>query len=266
MDSLYTIESPNVMVGALIIFLLVVVAVYGYVRMNPPVATGVSGGATLPINSSSVVQPNVAVSTPNGTAVVPSNTLATVPYAATAVVPPVLPKLVKYIKLSKSMVDETVADYRTLQVAEVKAFTDAGQIDSSLYSDVSYADGLGKQVAGQAGYPARNIIDNNLNTFTETGGTETAGPMPIHSLTLTLKDPVKIVRVEVYNRTSYMPERLGGTIVTLLAADGSTIWTSGKLTAATTVQILNPQYSSGFMSGFTSYSSPAAVVKKLLRF
>lgn len=235
--------------GILIVLLLVAIAACGYVYSSSSVATGASGGVTILANSASAIQPPVVVPALSGAVVVPSNTLPTVPYTAAAVVPPVLPKLVKYIVLKKVMADEPVEGNRSFQVAEVKVFTNAGQLDSSAFSDASYLTGLGKQAAGQGDYPARNIIDGDLNTFTETGGTETNGPVDVHGLILTLKDPVKITRIEVCNRASYMPERLRGTIVTL-ASDLNTdpIWKSEPLTSATSVQVLNPQYSEGFSS------------------
>lgn len=254
------------MSGALIVFALVAVALLGYVYMNRGVTTGASGGVTVPANSANTPLPPVVVSTPTGTAVVPAASQPTVPYTAAVVAPPpaVVPMLVKFIKLQKDMTAETVPDYRTLQVAEVKAYDANGvELSRSAYSDVSYATGLGKQAAGQANYPASYIVDGDLNTFTETIGTETGASMPIHSLTLTLANPTNLSKIAIYNRTSYMPQRLNGTTVSLISDTGAVLWTSAPLSASTDVQILNPQYSSGFLSGFIS-KSPSSLVKKMI--
>ena len=48
------------------------------------------------------------------------------------------------------------------------------------------------RASGQLDYPAMNIADGNLTTFASTGGTETGGPVPIHTITMTIKNPIKI--------------------------------------------------------------------------
>lgn len=197
------------------------------------VATGPSGGVTTPENP--------VINSPN------LESAPTIPYTASTVVTPPTPALTKYIILSKDMTSESSPDYRTLQVAEIKVYTKDGMLDKSAFSDVSYGNGLSGSAPGQADYPAGNIVDGNQNTFTISNGAAST-----HTLTLTLSSPKEITSIEVFNRSGFMPERLRGTIVSLRNDTGKTMWISPVLTEQATVQVLNPAYTSGFLSGFTS--------------
>ncbi len=106
-------------------------------------------------------------------------------------------------------------DWRTFQIGELKAYDVSGRMltnadfSSVVYNTAAYDNNY---------YPAGNIIDNNPNTFIHTSGLD-----PVHQMTLTLKTPINVSRLQVLNRADCCQTRLNGTVCELKRTNGTLI-------------------------------------------
>ena len=137
-----------------------------------------------------------------------------------AIVPLVDQNLVASIVFTKNSAGQTMpigenADYggwRTFQIGELKAYDAVGRLlTSSDYSSVVYNN-------GGFGFPGSNLIDGDPKTFTHTSGLD-----PIHQMTVTLKTPVNISKVQVLNRADCCQARLNGTVCEFKRSNGTVI-------------------------------------------
>lgn len=117
-------------------------------------------------------------------------------------------------------------EWRTFQVAEVFAYSNGKKLSASDYSDARLSSTLNN---GNE-YPASYAIDNDSTTFSHTGN------YAIGSLTLTLKKPTVITRVEVLNRQDCCQGRLEGARLSLIDINNLVFW-SGTLTGLGGLQI-----------------------------
>jgi hypothetical protein len=183
--------------------------------LSSSAATGTSGGVT-------------AGGHPQDASVGSSGSSA--PVVVAAAVPPVTVPLVNRIHIIKDTTGKTVTPpaSRTFQIGEIKAYrADGSLLTADDYSGAEYGMFSGGGVA--VTYPAKNAFDGNVNTFTHTNGEESS----IHELKLTLRNPTNIGRVEVINRVDCCADRLAGTVIQLIAENG-TVLKSMTLTDAAT--------------------------------
>lgn len=117
-------------------------------------------------------------------------------------------------------------DWRTFQVAEVFAYSNGKKLSASDYSDARLSSNYGD---GKA-YPGSYAIDNDITTFSHTGNDA------VGTLSLTLKTPTVITRVEVLNRQDCCQGRLEGARLSLMDINNVVFW-SGKLTGLGGLQI-----------------------------
>lgn len=195
---------------------------------TPPVETP-TGGTTLagsPSTAPATSGTVAAVSTAS-----PSTTPSTTPASAPSTQPSAplsstgqrMTAKILIIKDTSALTSDTGnngADWRTFAVAEVFAYAGDRKLAASDYSDASLSSMYGNNL-----YPAALAIDGNPKTFSHTGND------PIGIMTLTLKDPTVITKVEVLNRQDCCQGRLAGATLVLKDSVDATIW-SGVLTAA----------------------------------
>ncbi len=141
---------------------------------------------------------------------------------------------VKVIEVSKNSpaVAVTGSDANTFQIGEIRAYGATGNLLTAAdYSSAVYT------ASGNAGYalsyPASNAIDGKTYTFTHTHGIE-----KVHALTLTLKIPQVITKVEILNRHNCCQSRLAGAVVSLKDANNKVIKSQVLTAAQTQVAIL----------------------------
>lgn len=110
-------------------------------------------------------------------------------------------------------------DWRTFQVAEVFAYSNGTKLTAPDYTDATLSSVYGDNL-----YRAARALDGDPKTFASTGN-DTIGVM-----TLTLRNPMVITKVEVLNRQDCCQGRLAGATLVLKDSGDNTIW-SGVLTA-----------------------------------
>jgi type II secretory pathway pseudopilin PulG len=106
------------------------------------------------------------------------------------------------------------SDWRTIQIGEV-IVTDVNnhKLDASAYEKVYFSetsDGSWTKL-----FPPSHAVDGDLKTFAHTTGSN-----PVHQLTLVLKQPTRIKKIEVYNRAECCQYRLRGAIMLLKNENG----------------------------------------------
>ncbi len=212
--------DPFITAGAIGALLLLTYLLLTSSSGNAPVETPTGGTtiagspSTAPVTSRTVASVSVAD---------PVNTPSVTP-------PPVLPaagpKLVSKILIIKDTSALTSdpgnngGDWRTFQVAEIFAYAGSRKLVASDYSDATLSPGYGNNI-----FPASLVTDGDPKTFAHTGNA------PIGILTLTLKNPTEITRVEVLNRQDCCQGRLAGANLILKDSADATIW-SGVLSNA----------------------------------
>jgi hypothetical protein len=203
--------NPLIVGGAVIVVLLLV---WAYSRKSNVVPTP-AGGATM--------AGSPAVTVPVPTDGVPASVAVATPEPAGMG----FVKRIRIIKDTSSQNDDPRGDsgWRSFQVAEVFAYTNERKLTADDYSDATLSNMYG------VGYEGPKAIDGNPATFVHTSTGEKSGV-----LTLTLKNEMKIIRVEVLNRQDCCQERLAGAKLVLEDPRGNIIW-SGPLTGARDVQM-----------------------------
>lgn len=159
-----------------------------------------------------------------------TGTIAAVSTANPTVTPtPAGPKETAQILIIKDTSSQpdagTDQGWRTFQVAEVFAYSSSRKLDASDYSSATLSSAYKNNM-----WPGSFAIDSNPNTFSHTDID------PIGVLTLTLKNPAVITKVEVLNRQDCCQGRLAGAKLVLKDATGAIIWT-GTLTGEKDVQV-----------------------------
>lgn len=190
--------SRRVLLGILVVVVLYMAYFYGlFDSLLGMAPTDTPQGGVAP-SSSPVVNP----ATP-GTQI-SSNTT-----------PPVNTPMVKVIEVTKDSTGKPLIkpDDYTFQIGEIKAYSDKKLLTAEDYESAKYTKSGDKGLSLK--YPATNAIDGSLKTFSHTNGKD-----PIHQLTLTLKEPQFIHKVEVLNRSDCCQERLAGVIVKLKDESG----------------------------------------------
>jgi hypothetical protein len=194
---------------------LVMVSIIWYTR---PQATtpvqGSSGGVTAASHPQSAASGVTTASAPVVKATVPVNT--TTPITAIAI-----------LKGTQQYESMPANKSRTFQIGELKVYrADGSLLTASDFSSAVYAPDVAGGVA--VTYPASNAIDGDINTFTHTNGED----VKVHSMSLMLKQPTQISKIEVINRVDCCAERLDGSVMIL--ASGTKPVASYKLTGAAT--------------------------------
>jgi cytoskeletal protein RodZ len=127
-------------------------------------------------------------------------------------------KLTKDSSNSVKPVMDNNEGWKTFQIGEIKLYNADGNIlGYNDYSSVKYTAAGNGQFTDV--FPAINAVDGDIGTFTHTA----AGSENIHQLTLVLKTPQVIKKVEVYNRKDCCQSRLYGTVLLLESTDGSKV-------------------------------------------
>jgi hypothetical protein len=121
------------------------------------------------------------------------------------------PANMKMIRVSKDSTGKVMpvgenSDWRTFQIGEIKAYGVNGLLTAADYESATYTRGDGGRSTNS---PAYHAIDGNERTFTHTTDTQ----QQMHELTLILKKPQPIVRIEVINRMDCCQSRLAGAIM-----------------------------------------------------
>lgn len=139
---------------------------------------------------------------------------------APASVPVALPSInVKKIVFSRNVtvLPSAGSQDETFQIGEVMAYDSTGRkLTAADYSGAAY--GAGTQYS--SAYPASALIDDNINSYTNT-----APGLGLRTITLTLKNPTNLSKIDVYNRQSCCQNRLAGVTMTLYDAGDVVIYT-----------------------------------------
>jgi hypothetical protein len=106
-------------------------------------------------------------------------------------------------------------DNDTFQIGEVKVY-DRNHILLRLehFASAEFANNTGYS----SSYPGKNVLDGDLYTFAH------SMPDNIQTLTLALKIPQTITKIEIFNRGECCHDRLNGAVLTLLSVTGKVIY------------------------------------------
>jgi hypothetical protein len=127
-------------------------------------------------------------------------------------------RYIKTIEITKDSTNAKVVkeDSKTFAIGEARVFNEAGKLlKAADFESAVYTRGDGKYTIR---FPASNAIDGNISTLAHTSGDGN-----IHTLTLKLKTPTILRKVDVYNRIGSNAIRLIGAVITLKDVNGNII-------------------------------------------
>lgn len=220
------------LIGIAVVLVLVLV----WWMKRPKVGVTPTGGITTP-DHPAVLPPPVTMppstlptmppaTTPPSTATPPP--IVSTGTVASADIPPavavIAPAGIKRIRVIKdtSMTPTTKlasgADtaWRTFQIGEIYAYSDNQLLKRGDFSDAQYVN---TPAYNAAAFPAWNAVDDDLKTFTHTGGDG-----GVHILELTLAVPRAIQKVDVFNRQDCCQSRLDRARLQLFDEAGNNVF------------------------------------------
>ena len=121
---------------------------------------------------------------------------------------------VKYIVLNKVSVNEASAadaGANVIQIAELQAYEGDKLLTASDYELVEYKNSPKKEADTQGNYLAVDAVDGDINTYASTSGVGI-----LHTMIFTLKNPMKITKINVIGRKDCCRQRLPGIVMSLL--------------------------------------------------
>lgn len=208
-------QAPGGMPGwqiGLIAFAVIALAAY-VLKLGPfaPTAvTGPMGGVT----ASGTATGNAAGNTTAPTTTAPASPTGVQVATSPQVNAQQVSTLVFTRNITTAMDPSENEDWRTFQIGEVKVYDSSDRLlTASDFSSAEYNTG------GHGAFPAQNAIDGDPNTFMHTMRSDSG----MHQMTLQLKNPTNVKRVQVLNRADCCQTRLAGTVVELKSSAGALI-------------------------------------------